>query len=140
METKYYTPDISEFFVGFEYEELFPDKWKHVYMDIFELEGCNLDSMIYSKDLRVKYLDKEDIEELGFEGNESNSVYFSKKDCLTSAGTNFLDCRLVHWFGKENRELDIYAVYGKDDENLIFRGIIKNKSELKKLLKQLNIN
>ena len=77
MEEGYYIPDITEFHVGFEYEvfekgQLYDpkfmyfmpheekDKWyKFKYPDPFF--GYKLDSL-FKKELRVKYLDKEDIE------------------------------------------------------------------------------
>jgi len=136
---KYYTPDIEEFYVGFEYESLqderYPEKdssWgKQSIDDEWEMRAF---IGYYCGDhlagLRVKYLDKEDIESLGFERQVAHSVYF-KKDGY----------RLVHWVTKTkiNREVDIYKVFDKDDEQLIFRGIVKNKSELKKLLDQLGV-
>lgn len=148
MENKYYTPAIDEFHAGFECEIMtsygfikghWPDTLKSDTRSSFIGTG-EYEQTKYGT-FRVKYLDKEDIKGLGFKGNDSNSAYFTKYNCLTSNGTNNLNCRLVHWINKgRDREVDIYAIYGKEDEQLIFRDVINNKSELVKLLKQLGID
>jgi hypothetical protein len=137
MENKYYTPAIEEFHVGFEYEQssikmVAPKKWSK---EIFYLNNGHIDIVKYGdldKNTRVKYLDKEDIESLGFIGQEANTVYF-KKDKY----------RLVHWLASNEigRDISIYESYdgGTQEEALVRKVIIKNKSELKKLLKQLGI-
>jgi hypothetical protein len=72
MENKYYIPEISEFHVGFEYESktLKNDVWEHricASIDVFEAcEALKYDENI----VRVKYLDRQDIEECGW--NYSN--------------------------------------------------------------------
>ena len=66
MADKYYTPDISEFHVGFEYEMLFPNS--KYYSLIFGNKITHLELEKFNDDLdkiahaitRVKYLDKED--------------------------------------------------------------------------------
>jgi hypothetical protein len=131
--SKYYTPEIEEFYVGFEYEyksfqdekwykgivSLVPDKVYSEYTDsLKELNGL-LDRR------RVKYLDREDIESLGWN--------------LKSNKTNH---HTYHYGGYAithsilNNKIDIYYMDGSEFVNGI---ILKNKSELKKLLKQLGI-
>ena len=136
MGSKYYTPSIEEFHVGFEYEQasdkmVAPKQW---YKEIFYLNNSHIDIVQYSslnKNVRVKCLDKEDIESLGWKGQEVNSVYFRKGRY-----------RLVHWFtnDKTGRDVTIIEEYPGGEEALIKKAIVKNKSELKKLLKQLNID
>ena len=73
MNDKYYTPDISEFREGFEFQHFVDDKWKNM---TFYAKGrfqfpdicgrSDLRSYPFWKNSRVKYLDKEDIESLGF--------------------------------------------------------------------------
>lgn len=77
-----------------------------------------------------KSLDKEDIESLGWKGQESNSVYFTKDNY-----------RLVHWITSDGRDINIFEKYdgGTQEECLIRKAKVKNKSELIKLLKQLEI-
>lgn len=67
---KYYTPDISEFHVGFEYEQIttnYPDKnnWQKAVVRTERDSPYQL--WITNGTVRVKHLDQEDIESLGFE-------------------------------------------------------------------------
>ena len=138
MADKYYTPTIEEFHIGFEYEELWssgklisghPDNkenWHPTIMKEFDEQmtpGPHLDMSEY----RVKYLDKEDIESLGFSGyippHEYDHTWF--KD-------NYI---LKAWFNHEVPIIRIMFI----PNTIFFHGIIKNKSELKLLLKQLGI-
>lgn len=78
--------------------------------------------------VRVKYLDKEDIESLGF--SHIGSLWFENKE---------KDFGIRKW--KEN-EIDIYSAfsYRSHDEHIkVFSGNIKNKSELKRLLTQIGV-
>lgn len=137
MESKYYTPDLEEFHIGFEYQYKSFSNWSNHTLKDFWLcdnDGCIEDYVLTQQTLnsfRVKYLDQQDIESLGWKGNESNTVYF-KKD----------NYRLVHWITKEGRDISIYENYdgGLEEETLIRSSKIKNKSELRKLMKQLRIN
>ena len=80
---------------------------------------------------RVKYLDKEDLESLGFEFlNEQRHMHEFKKDKY------YLEyCFAGPYF----KEVQIYYDGKGDDWRYVFDGTIKNKSELKVLLKQLGI-
>lgn len=153
---KYYTPKIDEFYVGFEFEYMSPyndkysNEWNAYSVSLIQIEnGFSLQniSYIYNKSkgiinpkyfltgidkklekiFRVKYLDKEDIESLGFKYNtEYHGDYFYSKE----------DMELI--YRPENNWLSIK----KSEDTLLynlFYGKIKNKSELKKLLKQLCI-
>lgn len=134
--SKYYTPEIEEFIYGLKYEMkptnygwersrefLYPESIH----DLIHLHGPTaLEPYINKERIRVKYLDREDIESLGFKGQEANSVYY-KRDGY----------RLVLW--PHGFITSIYKVYNGSEEEKIFDGCIKNKSELKKLLKQLKI-
>lgn len=135
-ENKYYVPEITEFHVGFEYEEKIGEWKKQVY---------KLDSLLnvlwdgeyefYSIDptFRVKYLSKEDIESLGWEFIKQHpgttSFDFEKGDYSLNFDPEFGD----KW------NLRIYDGENQDSEFNYFSGYIKNKSELVKLLKQLGI-
>jgi hypothetical protein len=82
MENKYYTPAIEEFHVGFEYEILHNNEWKKT--SVFN-NSCGGDIIFEIKNMghwdvvskpRVKYLDKEDIESLGWRPNLRNTSSF----------------------------------------------------------------
>lgn len=124
MENKYYTPTIDEFYVGFECEQKIDNKWyeqicKDYYISILTNESFKPDWNSF----RVKYLDKEDIESLGWKWDK-HKAGFKNKD----------DIHLIYWLDEDNKEIVIEA-YGE----CVFQGTIKNKSELKKLMKQLGI-
>jgi len=145
MENKYYTPTIEEFHIGFEYEtyELYetPNRWK---INIFGEEHMELDYIVFllmehPDMIRVKYLDKEDIESLGFTQSNLNEEIFLKevnKYNLLNNVTIGLNYR------KEFNHLFVFYVPDQKARPAgvnIFIGYIKNKSELKVLLKQLGI-
>lgn len=144
----YYTPEISEFYIGFEYEHLtgFEKEFKPWIYDL--TSACNIieresishngeivkmfipaiQACIEEKQCRVKYLDQEGIESLGW------------KDCDNIYNTirwNFNDYILM-FYKKDNRYL-IFRDCGPNNIQTVFNGFIKNKSELIKLMQQLNI-
>jgi hypothetical protein len=141
---KYYTPEIEEFHVGFEYEILeMGSKTKYhpaTLNDCDDLtgdyDGLTLLYEIASKRhlVRVKHLDREDIESLGFVfKKETESSYV--KDNITM---HVYDAK--RW----NTENDTITIFKKDldravGKTIVFAGVVKNKSELKRILKQLNI-
>ena len=137
-ENVYYTPEIEEFFVGFEYErrhelinhnkEWFSGEQIHIKSNLSYIE-----SEITNNRIRVKHLSKECIEELGF--TEYNGVYKKGNYCLDVLQK--YNC--IQYEGPEYPVM-IFSYKIALDYNCIFQGTIKNKSELKKLLKQLNIN
>lgn len=79
---KYYKPDLEEFHVGFEYEERVndslgkqTDNWaksvwteNHNFSDLFDIEVTDneITKIYVPNSVRVKYLDREDIESLNF--------------------------------------------------------------------------
>jgi hypothetical protein len=69
---------------------------------------------------RIKYLDQEDIESLGWKRDPSRERYWEMRG-------------IQLYYQEENNYLYIMDY----SANYIFRGIIKNKSELKKLMEML---
>ena len=130
---KYYTPEIEEFHIGFEYE-------RHQYEDgnWFKYTVEERDILDHAeKEIRVKYLDKEDIESLGFKEKSLKYYIFNEPSGkLPYWNKVILDFR---WSYKDISIIGIRADDLGMEEGILFRGNIKNKSELKKLLKQLNI-
>lgn len=150
-EEKYYTPTIEEFHVGFEYELFSPTQTvKHgntVNIKVFQPKVLdkltNATTFNLGKDLeqgrvRVKYLDREDIESLGFKYEStlfsSKNVY--KKDNLIL--THDFKEKTVMTFTEDPSKSEFMMKHVKDDK---MSGMlhIKNISELKRLLKQLKI-
>lgn len=130
---KYYTPSIEEFHVGFEYEiKLNNDNWEKC---IFQPNKDNFSHRFKEEtwftiegSSRVKYLDREDIESLGFYSEDNGECY--------NKSIGWMIIGIYPWedVGGKPNEYKISV-----DANTNFHGTIKNKSELKRLLKQLNI-
>lgn len=143
MDNKYYTPDMSEFYIGFEYEHLIDGVWKQVIVEdsehltylMFDSNDKNWRNSCNDV-IRVKYLDRGDVESLGFictsEYNNGEEKEFQK---FINEEDNWLlemsfDHRVIITFEKG---------FGETTDFVNFDGYIKNKSELKKLLIQLGI-
>lgn len=128
--SKYYTPSLEEFHIGFEYE--LQGGLQSGIIKYEPNDDCLIGDVLYwiSKGtVRVKYLDKEDIESLGW----VESTYKGIK-CYTR------DNRILHWFGRPYLDISYYPLFEGQGPARTFRGTIKNKSELKVLMKQLGIN
>jgi len=141
----YYKPDSSEFCIGFEYErkeigsKMIPgaqvvEKWhKDIYdpkdfMTVYNYDDWSFDLQeeIDKGDIIVKYLSKEDILSCGFYCRDE--IYY----------TNSQDYELSY-LNKYNKWYIIKIEDIPEDCTLIFSGKIKNLTEFKKLLKQLDI-
>ena len=155
---KYYTPVIDEFHIGFECESNYilinrgnyPESSNFIPFTLTDENiGWMLDAYIhdaYPTEFRVKYLDIDDIKDLGFELTESNEY-----DWKFRSKNGELDLEYMVWFTggavapkeidpnecSEHRLIKLFKHYGREERTLVFRGMVKNKSELKKLLSQL---
>ena len=145
---KYYTPELEEFFPGFEYEEYSqgytydvkllsstelqvlsePVQTTEWIKRVYELQNfvTIIDGELseYIPKVRVKYLDEQDIKDLGFESVwlEGDVQTFSKNNIIVSWWINSTHIRINY-----------------TTEWQLFDGQIKNKNELRKLMKQLGI-
>lgn len=159
MNNKYYTPDISEFYIGFEYEELFKQEWSKMIRppkDLpYEWVKLKLDtshsisritSKIKQNKVRVKYLDFEDVKKCGFKhintyiNNVSTDFVFEKQ-----MEDYKIFIRLLFDSDRSGETLDrILIMKSKpklDDYcETIFDGYIKNISELKKILTMIGVD
>lgn len=146
--SKYYTPSIEEFHVGFEYEmkSTFGDGTTKTPEDYDKAEWVKtlynlrsfpyVDRMMRGKNseilppaLRVKYLDKEDIESLGWQ-YRIDSYWIEKGDEIWSLYSTGNDPD-IYW------QISCSSRHGYTKYTMRFK--IKNKSELKKLMQQLGI-
>lgn len=132
---KYYIPEIKEFYVGFEYE-YFKEVWNEVACDLECDPIEELRSNIKENKVRVKYLDKEDIESLEFTitSQYGNYIEFEKEE------NNILKTSYKFIYN-ENKKLSVEFYNGRKHQSStpLFWGIVNNKSEFKKLMKMLNI-
>lgn len=135
-ESKYYTPEIEEFHVGFEYElrvagggDRFVKEELHNFdFDLF-LNNLYRDNE-EEFNLRVKHLDREDIESLGFK--------LLKEDLNGKAFIHKINVELQIWWSSKGT-IDIDNGMSYSDCRTYFYGTIKNKSELKRVLKMIGI-
>lgn len=134
----YYTPEISEFNVGFEYERL----WLHVEppmwgKETFYLNDSHIKLMQYSLGdieplARVKYLDQSDIESLGWKFKDES--HFIKDTWILRKFDDGLIIYLDYYAGKLK-----HSWMYEDAVKVLFEGTIKNKSQLKFIMKCLGI-
>lgn len=146
---KYYTPTIEEFHVGFEFEDKhsdYPEDEKNwigrLYALRAEYELDTIQDRIGENKIRVKHLDREDIESLGFEVDKPYGSVIGFK--FSDEEGVFLSSKKVSiWYEFKSKRATIARIKdwenGKFSKRSLFSGTIKNKSELKKLLKQLGI-
>ena len=137
MKDKYYTPDISEFHVGFSYRYNVYGEFSEHPMGIRIFDSTKdlneIKSEIETECLGVKYLDGEDIESLGF-----NLIEIEPHDLYSREVDEDHTWLLVPHFFEEGCELRVWIT---SKSSVIkggrFDGIIKNKSELKSILKMI---
>ena len=136
LDKKFYVPSIEEFYVGFEYEvDYGNNNWVKESIDfapqVVTLPYMRLDN------IRVKYLDQSDIEELGFTyKGKTIDVWFEKEGNFDMGTWTSYKCQLHYGLHDNRLFIDMIDM---SDEIRVFNGIVKNKSELKKVLNMLNI-
>jgi len=142
MENKYYTPTIDEFHVGFEYEEY--NDWieqndneptwnrKTIFTHNANLTALNVS--LQKNEIRVKHLDPQDIEECGWERDSSSSDWsaFNLK-----SESKYNHCLTIDVGSKKEIGKNI-VIFNND--GVIFKGTIRNKSELRKIMNQCGIS
>lgn len=137
-DNKYYTPDISEFRVGFEYMEFSKSNGMPEWTPKVWQMDWGIDSMIFRiarGDFSVKYLDEEDLLDLGFIKIDRNTYK------LINPNINNEDCYrpelylTFYPYEHHNIVIDNNRMYEECME--YFSGRIKNKSELKQILKMI---
>ena len=145
MSSKYYVPLIEEFHVGFEYEIWYscaytPELWEKETLELYKGEDLNM-LADGCHQLRVKYLDQSDIESLGWKIVEDFYDKDKKVTKLTFEQQSKLypQERLRLKYTVETQKLWLFMLYDVHLYYNDFKGTIKNKSELKKLMRQLNI-
>lgn len=129
MKDKYYIPELTEFRIGFRFEEYAPGSNTEHIKRIYSVEHFNFVNNLYSQNLqegwiRVAYLSEEDILSLGF-------VKINEYKSSTEYTLN--NCYLQLW---SNRDVLIWT---KGNMNTLFSGQVKNINELEVILKQVRI-
>lgn len=147
MKNKYYQPSKEEFYIGFEFESTYilfqkhpGDSWtKSILSDEHNWFYDSYDNDAVPSEFRVKYLDRSDIEDLGFKLTGGKLIR-DYRDSFEYHPDNHIHYVLDYTYSiNKVRILKEDINYFHEDEIVLFEGTIKNKSELKILLKQLNI-
>jgi hypothetical protein len=161
--SKYYTPSIEEFHVGFECEVVQEAKWVKVEV-IDSNMGYFERRLNEGESARVKYLDREDIESFGFlditrtKGNydstdEKEKNVFLLLEDLPSIKVKDSRERIIirimnngeiriqkrYYFAVGQGAYPPYGCWRFDGRDHIFKGKIKNKSELGRVLKMVGV-
>lgn len=150
-ENKYYVPKIEEFHIGFQFEDYFEGHFdiensKKYSNEIFtnKTPFDYIEQRIKNNKIRVKFLDKEDIESLGFTLIKTFPSPYTKKELYSfklnkeegfNTGSNYY---ITFNDANINIEIQTYGSYDTFKYQMNF--IIKNKSELIKILKMIGIN
>lgn len=143
---KYYNPKIEEFYTGFEYEAIVgqtPDNKPYYAKRIYEIGNCITNSVLepVGKLIRVKYLDQQDIEKCGWtffgspmdkQGNKDYPMVFR---IMEKKPKN----PMHDWNEKAMLTILSHSVLQIIIDKQNFLITIRNKSELKVLMKQLGI-
>jgi hypothetical protein len=141
---KYYRPEDEEFCIGFEVETktyVYPDKWQKQIID----EGRDIDAIFgYAEDYRVKYLDEQDIIDLGWEHFDSDYDLAWKEKHGEDVKHYFIEVRGLGMFFLffNVQQSKITIDFGEDEDShhrYIDSLYIKNKSELKKIMQMIGI-
>lgn len=156
MESNYYTPDIDEFYEGFEFEGLVSEpghqSWSQVefrlsdYQHVQDALGIHSYPNAYYDEVRVRCLDEDDLKELGFEyqhadkdGRTYNCYKLNKSVVVANIRPWYNECELyIHHYYNWDNAFTIYLSYRKD-YRVVFDGVLKNKSELIKTLKAIGV-
>lgn len=140
MENKYYIPGIEEFNVGFEYEyqeynddlDECVDFWIKRFLYHLEDFTGEMEDALTDGRVRVKYLNQEDIESIGFKLDPIRS-YFNYRNSFSLINEPY-KLSLDHIYNENKIILRGHKV--DYPTKTLFEGTIKNLSEFKKLLKQ----
>jgi len=135
MDSRYYKPELSEVHVGFECEANVEGKWIPLMLQGFDCVEEYVKRDVY----RVKYLDRDDIESLGFEYEKAygkttgiEGSYFKSTHKMNNRSCIWLDLDL-----DGSCDVTIHNNEDWEDRHTWFQGTIKNKSELKRVLKMI---
>lgn len=122
---KYYQPEIEEFHVGFEYEiKISSEFTKETFNQFEERAYRQIYDFLILKQVRVKHLDREDIEIEGWVKNISIENYWRLYNFVLRLKDSTLS-------------IYIYDEYWTD--KVVFDGEVKNISELRIIMKMLGI-
>ncbi len=141
---KYYTPNISEFHMGFECE--FKNKqqgneWKR---EVCDQDTLNIAFHVFEENdvedkfednFRVKYINSEDIEQLGW--GDRGTLYETWNLRCPLGNAYYLQYGTS--IDPAVKDQDTFFRITQHKSHTVFLGYIKNKSQLKALMKMLDM-
>jgi hypothetical protein len=133
QDNKYYTPSLYDFFYGLEYEfarygttwqkfTFNEDRAPHVLMNVKETPEM----------FRIPYLQKEDIEAEGFK-------FLARHNGFTGSWREVYKKEDLVLDFCNNQKVTLSNGQSYEDYDCYFNGTIKNKSELKRILKMIGV-
>lgn len=150
MENKYYTPQIAELYIGYKCEVKESNGWYP--WDTYNAgDVSDLTDWIRTGDVRTKYLDKEDIESLGWLHVGGQMISFGTQDFELRSGDIVYLLKYIPRAVIKNevrRETAIMLqmtvdnpeqIPGGDEAAMKYYGACPSINELKFLMKLLNI-
>ena len=161
MKEKYYTPEIKEFCIGFEFEYYWNEKWEKTKLEKTDCIYGEYENHYAFEDIirnviktRVKYLDKKDIESVWFEKLIKKDIpkcFYPLLDDIEKINSffqlNSSKIDITWYLQKYHSEYNNTSIKiikeerfkGNYYNDTIFDGNIKNKSELIVILKDIGI-
>lgn len=133
-EARYYVPKIEEFHVGF-YFQRYGNDYETEQVDQYDWHVY--DDLLHMDEVRVKYLDREDIEAEGWQKQTDTQV-----TCYEIwVGRRLYEMRKSHpeYYGEDKYVIDFIEKEGKGNRFTCFSGTIKNRSELRKVMEMLGV-
>lgn len=130
MENKYFTPDIEDFYVGYEFYfnnelEIFSTFSKFTFDDVDDLINCS----------QVQYLTKEQIEAEGWKHTGGKLLSFAEQHYVKSTYrvSYSIDSKKIKFFISDPDEIINY------EDECIFNGECKDINTFRKIIKLLGI-
>jgi hypothetical protein len=167
LDKRFYVPSIEEFHVGFEYENKLVDgywNWNGDTDKVVFTKDTNLQGIIdYPNLVLVKHLDREDIEsfhkkyfyQYPFHKNIDSIEEIPFKydnNAEPTPGRTPYECPKAYLMDDQLHSGQLWILYHYSDgmvwieyvkdsssDGYLFRGFIKNKSELKRILTQIGV-
>lgn len=126
MENKYYTPDIEDFYIGYECELLYEDWEKSIYSTT-HVDFFNIEHLIKLNRVRTSFLTKEQIEAEGWTFVKERDA-FKKNDGLYK-------CYMNYFSNSNGSSMTIHDGHG----STYYDGECKSVNEFRRIEKWLGI-
>lgn len=132
----YYTPEIQDLYIGLECEiTLYEDNWQPMVLDSFDFITWLQERLNKGAKIRIKYLDQEDIESIGFKFKKIEVTPEDMIEYYVLFGNDF-----TYLYFKDQKMIIEKHLDASNEVDILFKGTVDNKTEFIKLChKQLDI-